>query len=382
LNKSLSCYNDKAKKTLLNYLVEKAPSNCICTNCNELATSPRQLWCCRSIICYQCASLLGNKCPIKACLKYVGGMTYCETCCNIDKEIDALRIHCLQGKCGWAGPIKLYAEHKQYCSLVQFDDLDRIVVAEYDRGDVNKKIANFAERMRNIQLEEPLHFKSGRAGTLVLNQMNRIDELVDRVVDSEDSNVEVDEEEINALLDAPGIADRERIGNTNKDGGNLQTFKNSAWVAIHKKTIKLATALFGDMFDEWNCVDMGSGLLFACLSGSILSSKMRWVGLEIENDRVKLGVEIYKIVDKQWRGISKRELKVSFFHADCCGFVNLRGYVIPIFFFSSYLVLVANSSTGPCLVATYISFGIKLLTRQLFKLPSFVWLGRTYTHFY
>lgn len=342
LSQCLPCFHNDGHKTLLSFVIDKVPNELVCTGCGELATSPRRLECCSSIICHGCACEAGNICPLTHCLKSINEMKYCEHCCFIDDSIDTLSIHCING-CGWYGSISAFSAHRKDDCFLQSDEdrniMDECVVVQYDRCKLNNDIAKIAGRVSQLQLNELLDYVKHRASTKFRKQMQQLREMTMQLLDTAISKVEEIDKQDQKQKERKAADDLiqkdartfEELSNsvTTKisGGGNHQTFDYNSWVMIHETTEIYATALFGDTLEEWHCVDIGAGILIGVISGSITSSKMIWTGIEICTNRLRLGAEICKLVETKWRqqSSSTRELKMGFLKADCCQPLNLRG---------------------------------------------------------
>jgi hypothetical protein len=99
----------------------------------------------------------------------------------------------------------------------------------------------------------------------------------------------------------------------------------ASWESIHRWIKLYATKLFGDQTKLY-CVDLGAGILVACISGSATNENTRWIGCEIDPNRLFLGGEIYKLFLEKWSSLSgAHQLHVGFLQADCTSPMNLRG---------------------------------------------------------
>lgn len=341
ISQRLPCFDNDDSKTLISFVIENVADELLCTCCGELAPSPLKLDCCRTIICYRCAREAGSICPLKHCLKSIGKMEYCAQCHSIDDNIGALSIHCING-CGWYGCINAFSAHRRsHCFLESDEDrniMDGCVVAQYDRCTLNNDIVKIASRVWQLQLSEHFDYVSRQASSKFRFQMQQLRQKTMEMLESTVTNVEkIDEEQkqkeqkaANDLIqkDARTLEELSNSVTTKTSGGgNHQTFDYHSWLKIHDMTEMYATALFGDILEEWHCVDIGAGILIGVISGSIASSKMFWTGVEICNHRLRLGAEICKLVETKWRkqSSSKRELKIGFLEADCSQPLNLRG---------------------------------------------------------
>lgn len=72
-------------------------------------------------------------------------------------------------------------------------------------------------------------------------------------------------------------------------------------------------------------VDVGTGVGISLLAGAAVNPDMKWVGIEVDPNRIRLAAAMYKTFAKGWKKTSNRSLHVGYLRGDCTEPLNLRG---------------------------------------------------------
>jgi len=348
---------DDDKNKIVAYAVDndEAVSELMCQKCTDVAITPMRVSCCQRTCCFDCLPSDGAVCPLADCKRVFRDVSYCH---DIDDRISALKIHCPYG-CGWFGELKDHLEHSSlHC--YQADDslrIDACNVKRFVRSEVNKHIQQVSIHANELLLKVRLDIRKSCASTLFREQCDQLMNIARRMDDwasnaqAQDEKLKRDEDEREKEITAAERKKESKAANSviqNKaraleelsnsistqtfGGGVHQTFDYSSWEEIHEWIEVYATKLHG-VGTEIVCADLGCGIFVSIISGAAVIANSRWIGLEIDPNRLHLGAEIYRMFLNDWEKVShdKRSLHVGFLEADCTKPLNLRGYVCYLF---------------------------------------------------
>ena len=328
-------HNDDATSITTKFLVKQpVDQNHVCQVCEELVEGAIQVSCCINICCYKCLPVLGSICPVKRC----GGVYKTTSPCNqIVKEINLLQIHC-PTNCGWFGPLTELNDHKSlFCHQMHFGKLDSSKVMHFDRNDLVKTIVGLADKAKLLEWKDgTLDITKSRTSSQFRSQCQEIyhvAEALENFVESLLLSADELRRRYEYLVKANNIIQfkskkYEEMSNSisfkDTSGGVHQTFDFSSWQDIMTWISTYAAALFGGDAILY-CVDLGAGVNIPAICGSVVNPRMKWIGIEIDVNRIRLGAEIYNLFTSNWRTISNRELHIGFIRGDCSQPMNLRG---------------------------------------------------------
>ena len=299
----------------------KAVEDLCCVKCEDVVQSPTRSGCCDQLFCLSCLNEV-SACPRCKMTPFLGKRDQ-ETETRVMQQL----VFCPAG-CGWLGKAEIFCQHYSYFCSGPYLEQKLHPVTETESS--LERITQKAETVKQMILEARGELKN--EDIISDEASNRVLDLVRRLADKVKLGEMATDEELEVLERAIQVEGKlsESLCNTVSDqsdftGGIHLSFSVKHWIEIIQWILMFATAIFPDI-DHINCCDFGAGCNTPSIVGTVLNTALRWSGIEIDFQRVRLGIYLFRIVQQAWFREFNRYLKpVGFMPGDCCQQINTRG---------------------------------------------------------
>ena len=310
--------------TLQQWFTHPLPNHCVCQVCQGIATTATEMGCCGAICCGTCVPPYQHACTMCGKVRLSGDRYRGD----IVTELIRMWIYCpLQ--CGWVGELKDYEYHDQFCCQGQFKNTKMQSIEELVQ---NFNTTDIQRRVEQIVLDHPLVFKHKCCPAQLKKDGVALRALAGAMVSHQYVSILPDLNLRGSILyRAIGILMRvlrrhERhvnsISGKNFGGGVHQTLTYGCWCNFSEWVMVYLIATFGDL-STYRCCDIGCGLNFPSLVACIVDSRLSFIGLEVDPNRIILAAEIAIEVLPDLNELLGRHPRVGLMYADASDYLNL-----------------------------------------------------------
>ena len=310
--------------TVQRWFTHPLPHYCVCQVCQGIATGATEMGCCRAICCSSCVTPSHGACTSCGKVRLAGDRYRGD----IVAELTAMWIYCPE-QCGWVGELKDYEYHDQFCPQAHFRNTSiqsiEGLVENFDTTDMQQRVEQivvdhplvFKHKVCPAQLKEDGVALRAIAGAMVSHQyvsilpdINLRGSILYRAIAILMRVLRRHEKHVNS------------ISGKNFGGGVHQTLTYGCWCNFSEWVMVYLISTFGDL-PTYRCCDVGCGLNFPSLVACIVDSRLSFIGLEVDPNRIILAAEIAIEVLPDLNELLGRHPLVGLMYADASDYLNL-----------------------------------------------------------